>query len=246
MLGFAFPAITYLTYHVYYIPFSVAVHRLSPSVISSLPYVFDQGALLEGMEAIAAEARLPVSRWEVKQILNKPEVSRKLAKYTVELDAYNITYVPRNAIKGQRTPYDGSYTLSKRSLKGVVGRARPIPIRYRSTLMLSACQMNDEFVANSEGMEKYLAKAKEHATLFKIFLIENIPQNWNQKADVLSKLASVAFNHLTKEVLVEVLNTKSMDSQEVSTIVEEEEDNWMTPIIKCLEEGVWPTNENDT
>ncbi|GKF52968.1 reverse transcriptase domain-containing protein [Tanacetum coccineum] len=95
-------------------------------------------------------------------------------------------------------------------------------------------------------MEKYLAKAKEHAALFKIFLIENIPQNWNQKADVLSKLASIAFNHLTKEVLVEVLNTKSMDSQEVSTIVKEEEDNWMTPIIKCLEEGVWLTNENDT
>ncbi|GKD33438.1 reverse transcriptase domain-containing protein, partial [Tanacetum coccineum] len=33
--------------------------------------------------------------------------------------------------------------------------------------------------------------------------------------------------------------------QEVNTIVEEEEDNWMTPIIKCLEEGVWPTEENE-
>nr|GFC12839.1 reverse transcriptase domain-containing protein [Tanacetum cinerariifolium] len=35
----------------------------------------------------------------------------------------------------------------------------------------------------------------------------------NQKADVLSKLASVAFNHLTKEVLVEVLHERSMESQ---------------------------------
>ncbi|GJX51010.1 retrotransposon protein, putative, ty1-copia subclass [Tanacetum coccineum] len=33
--------------------------------------------------------------------------------------------------------------------------------------------------------------------------------------------------------------------QEVNMIVEEEEDNWMTPIIKCLEEGVWPTEENE-
>ncbi|GKB01381.1 reverse transcriptase domain-containing protein [Tanacetum coccineum] len=37
----------------------------------------------------------------VKQILNKPEVSGKLAKYVVKLRAYNITCVPRNAIKGQ-------------------------------------------------------------------------------------------------------------------------------------------------
>nr|GFA80133.1 reverse transcriptase domain-containing protein [Tanacetum cinerariifolium] len=33
----------------------------------------------------------------------------------------------------------------------------------------------------------------------------------NQKADVLSKLTSVAFNHLTKEVLIEVLNERSTE-----------------------------------
>ncbi|GJU47986.1 reverse transcriptase domain-containing protein [Tanacetum coccineum] len=32
---------------------------------------------------------------------------------------------------------------------------------------------------------------------------------------------------------------------EINMIIEEEEDNWMTPIIKCLEEGVWPTDENE-
>ncbi|GJZ95844.1 reverse transcriptase domain-containing protein [Tanacetum coccineum] len=90
---------------------------------------------------------------------------------------------------------------------------------------LVACQMNGEFVASNEGMAKYLAKAKELAAPFKKFSIQNIPRNQNQKADVLSKLASVAFNHLTKEILVEVLNAKSVDTQEVSTIVEEEEDN---------------------
>ncbi|GJT40208.1 hypothetical protein Tco_0940073 [Tanacetum coccineum] len=37
----------------------------------------------------------------IKQILNKPEVSGKLAKYAVELGAYNITYVPQNTVKGQ-------------------------------------------------------------------------------------------------------------------------------------------------
>ncbi|GJZ92831.1 reverse transcriptase domain-containing protein [Tanacetum coccineum] len=36
----------------------------------------------------------------IKQIIDKLEVSGKLAKYAVELGAYNIVYDPRNAIKG--------------------------------------------------------------------------------------------------------------------------------------------------
>ncbi|GJX62380.1 hypothetical protein Tco_0295280 [Tanacetum coccineum] len=68
-------------------------------------------------------------------------------------------------------------------------------------------------------MIKYLAKAKEYIFGFKSFSNENIPRNKNQKADVLSKLASVAFNHLTKEVLVEVLNKRFTERQEVYTII---------------------------
>nr|GEX11686.1 hypothetical protein [Tanacetum cinerariifolium] len=65
------------------------------------------------------------------------------------------------------------------------------------------------------------------------------------KAVVLSKLTSVTFNHLTKEVLIEVVNERSTEGQEVHTVVEEEGDNWMTPIIWCLEEGIWPKDKNE-
>nr|GEW52931.1 reverse transcriptase domain-containing protein [Tanacetum cinerariifolium] len=102
-----------------------------------------------------------------------------------------------------------------------------------------------EFMASSDGMAKYLEKEKELSTLFKKFSIENVPRNQNQKADVLRKLASVAFNHLTKEILVEVLNAKSVETREMNAIVEEEEDNWKNPIIKCLKEGIWLKDEND-
>ncbi|GJY97175.1 reverse transcriptase domain-containing protein [Tanacetum coccineum] len=37
----------------------------------------------------------------LKQILDKAEASRKLAKYSIELGAYNIVYDPRSAVKGQ-------------------------------------------------------------------------------------------------------------------------------------------------
>ncbi|GJS68119.1 reverse transcriptase domain-containing protein [Tanacetum coccineum] len=82
---------------------------------------------------------------------------------------------------------------------------------------LVASQINGNYEASKDSMIKYLAKAREYASIFKSFLIENIPRNMNQKADVLSKLASVAFNHLTKEVLVEVLNERSTESPSAET-----------------------------
>nr|GEV98276.1 reverse transcriptase domain-containing protein [Tanacetum cinerariifolium] len=79
---------------------------------------------------------------------------------------------------------------------------------------LVACKLNGKFIAYKEGITRYMAKEKEHVALSRKFSIQNNPQNQNLKADVLSKLASVALNYLTKEILVEVLNAKSMDAQQ--------------------------------
>ncbi|GJS57991.1 reverse transcriptase domain-containing protein [Tanacetum coccineum] len=62
----------------------------------------------------------------------------------------------------------------------------------------------------------------------------------NRKADALSKLAAVQFDHLSKEVLVEVLNERSIEVQEVNMVVEEEGPTWMTPIRNYLEKGILP------
>ncbi|GKB20944.1 reverse transcriptase domain-containing protein [Tanacetum coccineum] len=180
----------------------------------------------------------------IKQILNKTEALGKLAKYAVELGTYNITFEPRNVVKGQ-TPevvperdYTEEWILFMNrasSLKGsraglvLIG---PSGVKYTYALRLTftttnneaeyeaflaslriarrmkiqrleakvdsklvASQINGSYVANSDKMIKYLAKAKEYITCFKSFSIKNILRNLNQKAYVLSKLASVAFNH---------------------------------------------------
>ncbi|GJR67559.1 reverse transcriptase domain-containing protein [Tanacetum coccineum] len=90
---------------------------------------------------------------------------------------------------------------------------------------LVASQINGDYVACKENMIRYLTKAREYIKCLKSFWIKNIPRNQNQKADVLSKLASVAFNHLTKEILVETLDAPSMDCGEINAIVEEEGEN---------------------
>ncbi|GJW03215.1 reverse transcriptase domain-containing protein [Tanacetum coccineum] len=250
----------------------------------------------------------------IKNILNNTKTSGKLAKYAVELGAYNITFIPRNAVKGQvladflseapegeeeelyfrmpEVPLEKddteSWTLFTDGASGPKGSGAglvligPSGIEYTYALRLTfpstnneaeyeallaglriarqmnisnievkvdsklvASQINGNYEASKDSMIKYLAKAKEYASGFKSFSIQNIPRNINQKADVLSKLASVAFSHLTKEVLVEVLDERSTEGQEIHSIVEEEWDNWMTSIRRYMEEGMWPKDKNE-
>ncbi|GJV13307.1 reverse transcriptase domain-containing protein [Tanacetum coccineum] len=77
------------------------------------------------------------------------------------------------------------------------------------------------------------------------FWITHIPRAENRKVDALSKLAAVQFDHLSKEVLVEVLNDHSIKAQEVNMVVEEEGPTWMTLIRNYLEKGVMPKDLAD-
>nr|GEY10910.1 hypothetical protein [Tanacetum cinerariifolium] len=184
----------------------------------------------------------------IKNILSNTETSEKLAKYAVELGAYNITFIPRNVVKGQvladflseapeGTKEDLYFRMSEATMEkdeveswtlftdgasspkgsGAAGlrialqmNISNIDVKVDSKLVAS--QINETYEASKDSMIKYLAKEREYVSGFKSFSIENIPRNMNQKADVLSKLASVAFNHLTKE---------------------------------CLEEGTWPKDKNE-
>ncbi|GJR50992.1 reverse transcriptase domain-containing protein [Tanacetum coccineum] len=50
----------------------------------------------------------------------------------------------------------------------------------------------------------------------------------------------MTFSKLAKEVLVEVIQNKSIAEKEVANIVREEGDNWMTPIREYLRSGTLP------
>ncbi|GJZ05238.1 reverse transcriptase domain-containing protein [Tanacetum coccineum] len=222
----------------------------------------------------------------IKNILSRAEASGKLAKYAVEIGTYKISFIPRNAIKGQvnDTELWTLFTDGAASLKGsgaglvligpngleytyalrltfvstnngaeyeaflaglrITRKMRVSGIEVKVDSKLVANQINGTYEATKESMIKYLAKAKELISEFKTFSIENIPREDNQKADILSKLATVPFSHLTKEILVEVLNERSTDAKDVQTIVEEEGENWMTPIIKYLEERIYTDGNN--
>ncbi|GJS57050.1 reverse transcriptase domain-containing protein [Tanacetum coccineum] len=82
-------------------------------------------------------------------------------------------------------------------------KVRDIDVKVDSKLVAS--QINGSYVASSTSMIKYLTAVRECIAGFKSLAIQNIPRNLNQKVKILSKLATHAFDHLTKEVLMEVL-----------------------------------------
>ncbi|GKE78332.1 reverse transcriptase domain-containing protein [Tanacetum coccineum] len=59
------------------------------------------------------------------------------------------------------------------------------------------------------------------------------------------KITSTNFAHLSKQVLVEILKEKSIQEEEVTTVVEEDGRTWMTPIIKYLKEGTLPDDKRE-
>ncbi|GJY84648.1 reverse transcriptase domain-containing protein [Tanacetum coccineum] len=150
----------------------------------------------------------------LKQILNKAQASGKLAKYSVELGAYNI--LPNKDDVERWTLFTDGASNSKGSGAGLVlisasgveftaSHARKMKVQnidVKVDSKLVASQINGSYVASSTSMIKYLATTKECIAYFKTFVVQNIPRNLNQKADILSKLATYAFDHLTKKVLV--------------------------------------------
>ncbi|GKA83830.1 reverse transcriptase domain-containing protein [Tanacetum coccineum] len=140
----------------------------------------------------------------IKQILNKPEVLGKLAKYAIKLGAYSITYIPRTTVKGQvladfinevpvgtrQLEYTYAIRLTFPSINNkaeyeallaglrIARKMKVHVLNVKVDLKLVACEMNGEFVASNEGMEKYLAKAKEqNAWRERIW-----PNNWKTGA----------------------------------------------------------------
>ncbi|GKA93283.1 reverse transcriptase domain-containing protein [Tanacetum coccineum] len=110
---------------------------------------------------------------------------------------------------------------------------------------LVANQVLGTYVAKEENMVKYLEKAKSLISGFANFSISQVPRSKNKKADALSKIASTSFAHLSKQVLVEILKEKSIQEEEVATVVEEEGPTWMTPIMEYLKNGTLPGDRKE-
>nr|GEU91096.1 reverse transcriptase domain-containing protein [Tanacetum cinerariifolium] len=196
----------------------------------------------------------------LKQILNKAQASWNLTKYSVELGAYNIAYEPRSAMKGHvladflseapvGTPTEEFFQLtaklpnkddmerwtlftdgasnSKGSRVGLV-LIGPSGVEFTYALRLNFASTNNE--------------AKYEAMLAGLRMARNIKvPNIDVKVD--SKLVASQVNR--GYVASSTSMIKYLVPKKEWAIMKEEEDNWMTPIIRCLADGVWPIDKDE-
>ncbi|GKB56382.1 reverse transcriptase domain-containing protein [Tanacetum coccineum] len=97
----------------------------------------------------------------------------------------------------------------------------------------------------AQEMEITKIKVKTARKGFEGYTVEHVRRNQNKKADALSKLASMTFEHLTKEVLVEVLAKRSIEEKEVLKVEIEEKRSWMSPIQEYLLSGLLPEDTKE-
>ncbi|XP_071727548.1 uncharacterized protein [Rutidosis leptorrhynchoides] len=206
----------------------------------------------------------------IKQVLSKPEISDRMAKWAIELGEHEISYAPRNAIKGQimadfmvefinsgpptaaneaapQTVTWELYTDGASKYEALLSGLRIAEkmgikaLKVAVDSQLVANQLNGTFEARDPSMQKYLKLAEELSNKFDSFSITQVPRSMNKKADVLSKLASLTFNHFAKDVWVEVFDQKSTDMAQVAAPVEEV-NTWMNPIVNYLKDGMLPSD----
>ncbi|GJW80087.1 reverse transcriptase domain-containing protein [Tanacetum coccineum] len=102
------------------------------------------------------------------------------------------------------------------------------------------------YAAKQPTIREYLQKTKEALKGFDSYTIEHIRTNQNKKADALSKLASMTFKHLTKEMVVEILPKQSIEEKEILQVETKEGESWMTPIHEYLVSGLLPEDPKES
>ncbi|GKE91384.1 reverse transcriptase domain-containing protein [Tanacetum coccineum] len=191
----------------------------------------------------------------IKQILTRPEKSGHIAKWAIELGEHGIEFRGRNSLfTDGASNFDGSGAVSinghQRGRRNGTIPTHPLKVSNSGdppnnvveyeTLLVVANQVKGLFEARQTVIKQYLEKAKKLLANYPKHSIEYIKRNRNKKADALSKLASMTFSKLSKEVLVEVIQDKSITQHEVADVTQEEGDSWMLPIQKYLQLGKLP------
>ncbi|XP_022030488.1 uncharacterized protein LOC110931399 [Helianthus annuus] len=153
-------------------------------------------------------------------------------------EGVELTYAIRLDFENTNTAEYEAFLAGLRLAKKM--KARNVEASTDSQLVVK--QYQGEYEAKDNVMAQYVAKVKGTAKAFKTFKLEYIPRGGNRKSDNLSKLASVAFDHLAREVKVEVLTSPSFGTEEVVAI-ENAQETWMTPIVRFLKDGILPEGD---
>ncbi|XP_076910057.1 uncharacterized protein LOC143567548 [Bidens hawaiensis] len=125
--------------------------------------------------------------------------------------------------------------------------ARKIPMRRikdHVDSLLVANQISGDYEVKDPKMVECLKKTRELLQGFEEAKVIHISRGQNKKADALSKLASVAFDHLAKDVKIETIKQPSILEKVVASVGTPGW-SWMTPILRYLQAGILPEDRQE-
>ncbi|GAA0169556.1 hypothetical protein LIER_24010 [Lithospermum erythrorhizon] len=94
-----------------------------------------------------------------------------------------------------------------------------------------------------EVLKKYHAKAVSIAQGFRRVVFEHIPREENEEADRLSRLVTTYFSDLPRGVYVKICDSPAYEEGYILSIFEADVDDWKTPIVRFLTEGILPLDK---
>ncbi|KAL5564424.1 hypothetical protein UlMin_027588 [Ulmus minor] len=192
------------------------------------------------------------TKFPLKQILQKPDTSGRLAKWSIELGEFDILFKPRTAIKGQAlADFIAEFTYQPTSLES----AKELVLSPSSLWHLyvdGSSTDNSEYEALLAGLRLAKEVSAHHLLIysdsqlivnqFDTVTITQIPRNENTNADALARLATGLEDSLLKTVPLEILDEPSIDKhQQVDAI--SDKPTWMDPIMAYLRDGTLPQDK---
>ncbi|XP_076926798.1 uncharacterized protein LOC143590095 [Bidens hawaiensis] len=123
--------------------------------------------------------------------------------------------------------------------------ARKLGVKFleaRVDSLLIAGQVSGTYDEKNDVMASYLSQAKDLMQQFASCNVDHIKRSENRPADALSKLASTSFEHMGRDVRIEVLDTLSVPQLQV-LVIQTGATSWMEPIKTYLSSGALPEDK---
>src|ERR1051325_10307850 len=113
----------------------------------------------------------------------------------------------------------------------------------RTDSQLVAGRVDGSFQTKDPTLAKYVQQAVPLGRRFEVFEICHIVGEETPRADLLSRLASSKDSVINKSVIREVLPVPSVEKEE-SLAVHDEDDGWMSPIVRYLQQDTLPADRD--
>ncbi|KAL5567548.1 hypothetical protein UlMin_024123 [Ulmus minor] len=200
-----------------------------------------------------AHAILVYTKAPLRQVLQNPECSGRLAKWAIELSEFDIEYKPRTSIKGQAvadfiSEFTRSDSVLTRENPGEDSWTNPVWKLFvdgstNQEALLTGLKMARELDVKAIHVfcDSKLVSAQSVISCFDSFEITHIPRAENSEADQLAQIGSGIDKN--SELRVDILRSPSMDGTSINQV--DEEPTWMTPIVGYLLRGELPQDRTE-